>query len=301
MNKSLSLIALYLYICEVYDTELKFHCQRFSNHHSGFSFSDEELLTTYLFSIMAEKKTETKAIWQFIRDYWHDWFPQLPSYQSYNRRINRMASLFPALLSHILSRGSSILKCQRQISVIDSFPIMMCSDRRNAKVAIELADSGYCAVKRMHYHGVKLHFVGFHQPGTIPFPEILKISSASEHDLSSIKPELLQLSNRTFYADKIYSHKAFNEELRAKRQAQIITPIKKHGRESVWERQWEEAYRRLYSEAVSKIRQPVESFFNWLIQKTDIQNASKVRSLKGLIVHVFGKLAAAFLPILIKP
>jgi len=35
--------------------------------------------------------------------------------------------------------------------------------------------------------------------------------------------------------------------------------------------------------------------FNWLIQKTDIQRASKVRSSKGLIVHVFGRIAAAFI------
>ena len=44
----------------------------------------------------------------------------------------------------------------------------------------------------------------------------------------------------------------------------------------------------LFSEAVSTIRQPIESLFNWLIAKTDIQRASKVRATKGLLVHVFG-------------
>ena len=51
----------------------------------------------------------------------------------------------------------------------------------------------------------------------------------------------------------------------------------------------------LYSAAVSQVRQPIESFFNWLIQKTDIQRASKVRSTKGLLVHLFGKIASAFI------
>ena len=51
----------------------------------------------------------------------------------------------------------------------------------------------------------------------------------------------------------------------------------------------------LFSTAVSRARQPIESFFNWLIQKTDIQRASKVRSAKGLLVHIFGKIAAAFI------
>jgi len=43
------------------------------------------------------------------------------------------------------------------------------------------------------------------------------------------------------------------------------------------------------------VRQPVESFFNWLNEKTQIQNAQKVRATKGLAVHVFGKIAAAFI------
>ena len=51
----------------------------------------------------------------------------------------------------------------------------------------------------------------------------------------------------------------------------------------------------LFSTAVSKVRQPVEAVFNWLIEKTDTQRASKVRSTKGLMVYAFGRLAAAFI------
>jgi hypothetical protein len=39
--------------------------------------------------------------------------------------------------------------------------------------------------------------------------------------------------------------------------------------------------------------QPVESIFNWIEEKTGIEIASKVRSYQGLLVHVFGRLAAA--------
>ena len=55
----------------------------------------------------------------------------------------------------------------------------------------------------------------------------------------------------------------------------------------------------LFSSAVSKVRQPVEAIFNWLIEKSDIQKASKVRSTKGLMVHAFGRLAAAFISLAI--
>lgn len=54
----------------------------------------------------------------------------------------------------------------------------------------------------------------------------------------------------------------------------------------------------LYSTAVSIIRQPIESFFNWVQQKTNIQIASKVGSEKGLFVYIYTKMAAAILILL---
>ena len=44
---------------------------------------------------------------------------------------------------------------------------------------------------------------------------------------------------------------------------------------------------------VSKIRQPIESLFNWPNEKTGIQKASKVRSANDLMAHIFGRLAAS--------
>jgi hypothetical protein len=52
-----------------------------------------------------------------------------------------------------------------------------------------------------------------------------------------------------------------------------------------------------FSQLVSKAREAIESFFNWLNEKTHIQFASKVRSAKGLISFIFARLAvAAFYP-----
>ncbi|WP_217646396.1 hypothetical protein [Nitrosomonas sp. Nm34] len=47
------------------------------------------------------------------------------------------------------------------------------------------------------------------------------------------------------------------------------------------------------STAVSRVRQPIKTLFAWIEEKTGIECASKVRSYKGLMAHVFGKLAAA--------
>ena len=51
----------------------------------------------------------------------------------------------------------------------------------------------------------------------------------------------------------------------------------------------------ILSSSVSRVRQPIESLFSWIDEKTGIQTASKVRSTQGLLVHVYGKLAAALL------
>lgn len=112
--------------------------------------------------------------------------------------------------------------------------------------------------------------------------------------ISLISGELDGITDRTFYGDRIYHHTDYFNELALNSRAFMLTPVKavKGQPESVKMRN--KAADGLFSTAVSKVRQPIESLFNWLIEKTDIQRASKVRSLKGLLVHVFGRIAAAF-------
>ncbi|MFL6215105.1 MAG: transposase, partial [Blastocatellia bacterium] len=69
----------------------------------------------------------------------------------------------------------------------------------------------------------------------------------------------------------------------------LVTPYKRKRNEE------ETAVPRLFNRFVSSIRQPIESLFGWLIQRTDVQNASRVRSAQGLLVHCYGKLAVACL------
>jgi len=75
----------------------------------------------------------------------------------------------------------------------------------------------------------------------------------------------------------------------------MFTPVKEIKNQSDAIKKRDKAANDLFSKAVSKIRQPIESLFNWLITKTDIQRASRVRSTKGLMVHAFGRIAAAFI------
>ena len=75
----------------------------------------------------------------------------------------------------------------------------------------------------------------------------------------------------------------------------ILTPVKLLKGEPDCIRKREKAANDLFSYAVSTVREPIESFINWLNEKVKIQNAQKVRFTKGLLVNIFAKMAAAFI------
>lgn len=287
----IKLITLYSYICECYDTTLQWYCQRNSKNNVAPIFTDQELLTVYLFAIMQEGYSNVKQIHQYIERYWASWFPKLPSYPTFVNRLNYLTSCLPTLIALLLKKLNDH-EMIADVSLIDSFPIFTCSAKRNAKVATELTDKGFCATKEKHYYGLKMHVIAFRKPQQLPIPEFIQLTPASHHDLPTMRTTLASIENRKFFADKAYADQALNELLSEKKST-LFTPVKLIKGQDASCRQFDQAYNNLFSKAVSTIRQPIESFFNWLQQKTNIQNASKVRSSAGLIVHCFGRFAAA--------
>jgi hypothetical protein len=291
-EKELKLISMYLQICDIYQNELQFSCERFSNNNKP-EFSDQEIITLFLFSIKHEHKYKIKHIYQFAKDYLISWFPKLPSYVAFNTRLNRLSEAFKMLLTKLLK--SFRLESSIMSSLLDSMPIITCSGKRIGKVATEITDKSFCSTKGIWYYGLKLHILGFRQKGTLPIPESIILTPASENDLNVFKEYWANIANRNFYGDKIFFDPVFFEELFKNKNSVMYTPIKAVKGMSVELKSRYKAADDLFSTAVSRIRQPIESLFNWLIEKTNIQKASNVRSTNGLLVHVFGRLAAAFI------
>ena len=114
---------------------------------------------------------------------------------------------------------------------------------------------------------------------------MIRVTAASENDITVAKEWLDCVQNLEIFADKIYADKAWFEEL-ALRNVRIYTPVKKKkGQELL------EAADELFSQAVSRARQAIESFFSWIQRLTHIQSASAVRSQHGLIAFIFARLA----------
>lgn len=297
--KSTKLVEIFFYVSDLYEKELKFSCERFSNN-SCPDFSDQEIMTVYLFCINQEQRNKIKQIYTFANDYLRSWFPKLPSYAAFNNRINRLSEAFRLLTASLL-RTHQPSDCAFQESLLDSLPVITCSGKRMGKVAPELTEKGYCSTKSMFYYGLKLHALAFRRENQLPFPEQLLITAASENDLNVFRNAWSNIENRTFFGDKIYHDYDFFERLQITHNATMLTPVKAIKGQSEWEKHHDRAANDLFSKAVSKVRQPIEGWFNWLIEKTDFQRASKVRSAKGLLVHVFGKLAAAFIYLVFNP
>jgi hypothetical protein len=294
--KADKLVKIYFHVCEKFENELKFSCMRFSNNDQP-EFTDQEAMTIYLFCVNQEQRMKIKQIHSFANDYLRSWFPMLPSYTAFDNRLNRLSEAFKQFAGSLLIDFKPT-ECSDEVSLLDSLPIITCSGKRTGKVAREITDKGFCSTKSMYYYGLKLHALAFHRQHRLPFPEQLLITPASENDLTVFKNAWEGIINRTFYGDKIYHNVDYFDNLTSSKNSIMLTPIKGVKNQSEWEKQFDRAYNDLFSKAVSTIRQPIESFFNWLIEKTDFQRASKTRSTAGLLVHVFGKIAAAFVPLI---
>lgn len=163
------LIQIYLLVCQIYNNHCSLKFQRASNFKP--LFSDEEIITIYLFGNLNDK-FKNRQIYDFIYDYWSDWFPHLPSYQAFNRRLNLLTDNFHALFAHLLQNLHYQENKLSQDYLIDSMPIMLaCGVHSNqARVALEIAKTGFSAVKQTHFYGVRLHLIANKQNSSLPLP-----------------------------------------------------------------------------------------------------------------------------------
>ena len=177
-----------MYIYDVYQSSLCYSCQRYSNN-SASIFTDEEVITVFLFCGYYQRYFDIKQIHTFAKEYLLSWFSKLPSYQTFNKRLNMLSEAFRGLLG-IMVNSFKPINCDQLISLVDSMQIVTCKGKnRQGKVAREIADKGYCSTKNMYSHGIKFHVVEHRRPKAIPYPEMIAITPASENYLTVFKSQ----------------------------------------------------------------------------------------------------------------
>lgn len=156
-----------------------------------------------------------------------------------------------------------------------------------ARVACDLADIGYCAAKKTRFHGMRLHCIAQKRAGRLPLPSQVWLCAASHHDSKAFIEQQPELLATELFGDLAYPTPKIIAHLKDQH-TRLIAPQKKpKGKELTEDEKYD-------NRLVRRIRQPIESPFNWIEEKTGIQRASKVRSTDALMVHCWGKLAVAF-------
>ena len=290
LMREIQLIQIYDTVCYHYDSTLSNEAQRLTNNFCP-KFTDAECIATYIFGI-ANQKFNNKACYEFIfiKDFYPGWFPDMPGHKAYNARICYLADTIKALAG-ILLCGLGFNGSHADF-VMDSMPIVVAGHKRSskAKAAAEICSKGYCASKGIWYYGAKLHILAQRNYKTMPTPAAMMTSKASVHDIDIGEEMLFDVHNIRVFCDMAYANKHWQDLMLTKNNVTIVTPIKRSkGQEQL------SCADKLFSRAVSSVKQTIESLNNWLIEKTNIQRASKVRSAAGLTAFVFARVACGCL------
>ncbi|MEJ7710264.1 MAG: transposase [Pyrinomonadaceae bacterium] len=250
-------------------------------------FTDQELITIWFFAHL-QGCFEKKQMHRLIHNYWRDWFPHLPSYQTFVCRLNRLEPTFQTF-GAVLSEALAATHTPEIDHLVDSLPVMLAQHGHSygARVARELANVGFCAAKKTRFHGVRLHVIAQRRQGRLPLPAQVWLCEASHHDSKAFLEQQPKLPETSLFGDLAYPTPEIVAHLK-EQQTRLITPHKKPKGAELSDEQ------KYYNRLVRGIRQPVESLFNWIQEKTQIQKASKVRSTDALLIHCWGKLAVAF-------
>lgn len=155
-----------------------------------------------MFGVIDGYKT-VKNIYKYADRHLRDWFPKLPSYVDYIQPSNKVSDIFPAFIEEIQS-GNNVNP--NAAMLIDSFPVTLAKQRSrfNAKVALQIASSGYCSTKKLYFYGVKVHIAGRYHKGTMPEPEYIGMYGAADHDGKVFGQVRSEMQGENVFGEKAY-------------------------------------------------------------------------------------------------
>lgn len=281
------LIWLYVTIEKYFaQTELWLYTERFSNNRLPY-LTDAELFTSAIFPMLMGYPIRKEG-YRYLCRYYQDWFPALPTYEVWNRRLNRDHEALAYLFNQILR---SFAPPVRNEFVVDTFPVVVCQAQHayRSRAAQPFVSKGYCAAKKKYYIGAKVQIVTARRPGQLPLLVGYFVATAKTHDLPLAEDTLSDLNSVVLYGDKAYIDQTFQLHL-FDQYTDLVVPVKqkKNGPPLG-------LFDRAFNTLHAATRQPVESLVSWMNNKTRIEEASAVRSVNGLFATIALKMIAALI------
>ncbi len=145
-------------------TNLSLYTERFSNN-QVVPFSDIELFATAIFPVLMGY-SEKKQGYRYVYRHYRHWFPSLPTYEAWNRRLNQSVDAWQYLYSLVLRQFAPPQPVHE--FVVDTLPISVCQAQHSRKTtaAQPFVSKGYCKAKKKYYVGAKVQLLaGFQAPG----------------------------------------------------------------------------------------------------------------------------------------
>ncbi len=87
-TKIMKLVKIYSTICEKFEKDLKYCCERFSNNNKQ-DLIHREIITIYLFVIEEEQRFSFKQMNKYKSDYLRSQFPNLGTDSGFSNRLNQ--------------------------------------------------------------------------------------------------------------------------------------------------------------------------------------------------------------------
>lgn len=240
------------------------------------TFTDAEVLTCYCMGLRRGLR-RVVDIHRLASCELADWFPGLPCYEQFLRRLNRLGPYCRQLCEKQFDDN------EKDHSAIDSAPVIVAEQARSgrARVAPNICDKGYNASKKKYFYGFKLH-VACDTRNSAPYSIVFaEISPASTHDIQVLKRTIQGFRSKFIHGDKAYRSYLLLKKASSMGKT-IITPLKKCRGERT-----QRLDVQLVNSLVSSTRQVVETAIGWINQRTGILRASHLRSSKGIIRHTY--------------
>jgi len=128
--------------------------------------TDAEVMTTAIVAMLYFKGNFRLAS-QYL--YEHGYIPNMLSRSRFNRRLHRIAELFLTLFLRLGRHWKNLN--ERSVSVIDSYPIVVCDNYRIPRSKIYHGEDfrGYIASKKRYFYGLRIHLMVTEQGEPVEF------------------------------------------------------------------------------------------------------------------------------------
>lgn len=249
-------------------------CVMHRSQHKRIECSDSEILTLSVMQEALSNDSEGSFHRYVCKNFLH-LFPKLPSRDRYHRRRKALLEVELLLFRHLAQQ----LDAPAQWLILDSAPVetVLFVRSQSGLVSIPEAAYGYCAAKKRHFFGFRLHGLITDQGAILDFA-----LSAANIDERSVAKELLRLQQDRF----ILSDNGFSGEEMARSAARRGNHLWSSPKQSKAPKTREEAKLRRW---LRSKRDLVETVFSMLAEQFKLET-TKARSLWGLKTRIAAKL-----------